>query len=112
MERRRRWGELKVPGRSGVKEKSYRDRVLCNVVQLQRGRWGLRALMRMLMSICTKRKKKRKEKRGGLTRFLFMPNASCTGVNSVCQLLEGHRCCSVNGSSNYAGLLGTVSLFS
>lgn len=28
-------------------------------------------------------------KKTQLTRFLFMHNASCTGVNSVCQLPEG-----------------------
>lgn len=35
----------------------------------------------LLMSTCTEKK--------CLTRFLFMPNASWTGINRVCQLLEG-----------------------
>lgn len=35
----------------------------------------------LLMSLCAERK--------CLTRFLFMQNASWTGINRVCQLLEG-----------------------
>lgn len=31
----------------------------------------------------------RRKKKKRLTRFLFMQNASCTGVNRVCHLLEG-----------------------
>lgn len=57
------------------------EKNLAHDVQLQGSQRGLYSVMCTVMSISTGQK--------WLTRFLFMQNASCTAVNSVCHLLEG-----------------------
>lgn len=63
--------------------------------------------MRMLMSIRTEKK--------WLTRFLFMQNAFCAGVNNVCHLLEAKAidaalsiCCLIMADSAELLLLRTA----